>query len=103
MNMCFDAIAVVVRVSRWVQLHRVSEEHRALAIQMDAAALVEDLAALSGPRQDLGDLAGNGIVIVPRKLGILAPSVELPVDGDECFILHHKDGSDISEPRVALL
>ena len=69
---------------------------------MDAAALVDDLAALSGHRQDLGDLAGNDIVIVPLKLGILAPSVELPVDGDECLTLQHKDGSDISEPRVEL-
>ena len=67
---------------------------------MDAAALVEDLAALSGPRQDLGDLAGNGIVIVPLRLSILAPSVDLPVDGDECLILRYKGGSDISEPRV---
>ena len=49
---------------------------------MDAAALVDDLAALSGHRQDLGDLAGDGIVIVPLKLGVLAPSDELLVDGD---------------------
>ena len=77
-----DAVSVVARVACWVQLYRGSEEHCALTIHMDAAALVDDLAALSGHRQDLGDLAGDGIVIVPLKLGVLAPSDELLVDGD---------------------
>ena len=57
-----------------------------MAIHMDAAPFVDDLCAFTWYRQDLGDLAGNGIVIVPLKLGILAPSVELPVDGDQCVI-----------------
>ena len=100
MNVCCDAVAVVARIARRVKLNGVGEEHRALTIHMDAAPFIDDVRALSGYRQDLGDLAGDGIVMPPLELGILAPAVELPVDGDECVILQYKGWSDIAQPGV---
>ena len=46
-----------------------SEEHRALTIHMDAAALLTISLRLVGNAKISGS-AGNGIVIVPLKLGI---------------------------------
>ena len=99
-NVRCDAVAVVARVARRVQLNRLSEEHRALTIHMNAAPFVDDLGAHSRYRQALGNLRGDGVVIAPLELGILAPAVELPVDGDECVIFHYKSWSDISQPGI---
>ena len=98
--MCCDAVAVVARVACWVELNGVGEQHRALAIHVDAAPFVDDPRTFTRHRQNLGDLTGDGVVMAPLEFGILSPSVELPVDRSERTIFNDKCRPNVPKPGI---
>ena len=83
-----------------IELYRVSEQHRPAAIHVEPTALVNESCSLAGYVQPFRDVAGDGIVMAPFQLGVLPPTVELPIDRDEPAVLYHESGSDIPQPGV---
>ena len=98
-----DAGLVGVRVAARVELHGLGDEHGALAVDVDRAALVHEhrrheLGA-RGSRDEAADLA----VLVPGRPLRRAPAVEDPVDAAEHarpLVVEHEGRAHVAHPVV---
>ena len=97
----FDVMAGQARVAAGVKLHGVGHQHGALAIDVDTAALVDQVGGDHRHAGGLGYQSADGGVAVPPRPILGAPAVEHPVH--RC---HRPVGGvderrpDIAHPRV---
>ena len=75
----FNFVSRPVGVSTLAKLHGLGEHHIALAIDMDAATLVDHFAVDSGDAGKPANLAGNVLVFAPDCPLRVAPAVEDPI------------------------
>ncbi len=96
-----DLLLGPVRVAALAELHGLGEQHRALAVDVDAAALVDQS---GGEAADVGqgdDLLGDVLVVLPTGPLLGAPAVEDPVGGGEAALAVGQEGrADVAHPGV---
>ena len=98
-----DASLVCERVAAGVELHGLSREDRALAVHVNAAALVHEEGAHEFRAAGLGDDAADACRLLPLRPGGGAPAIEDPVDGAEHawpFVVGDECRSDVAHPEL---
>ena len=99
-----DAALVGVRVAARVELHRLGEQHRALAVDVDAAALVDELRADRARRRRArrrsAPMLGREL---PLRPGRGAPAVEDPVHRAEhagTLVVDDERRTEVTHPEL---
>ena len=88
-------------VAAVVELHGLGQQHGAEAVDVDAAALVDQVGQDAGRARPGRDERGDAGVLVPGRPVLGAPAVEDPVDGAERAVgREHEGGPDVAHPRV---
>jgi len=99
-----DVAALTVRIAVGVEQALLGDERRALTVDVDGTALVNDRGAVAIETLGLEHLARDQIVLVPGKIQAAtqaAPGVEVPIDTAHGAAAVHDTGwADIAHPGV---
>ena len=89
------------RITAGVELHGVGDEHRALAVDVGAATLVDQIGGDDRHPGRLGDDAGDVCVKIPLRPVLGAPAVEHPVHrGHRPVGAVHERRPDVTHPGI---
>ncbi len=96
-----DLLLGPVGVAALAQLHGLGEQHGALAVDVDAAALVDQAGGEALRPGEVDHLLGDVLVVLPAGPLLCAPAVEHPV-GRRQFALAvgEEGGADVAHPGV---
>ena len=99
-NRRFDLGAIPAGVSTWVELDGLGEHNEPVAVGLDATALVHEVDGhdVGVGRSTNGGADGTVVVVGGPPLG--PPSIEGPVDRDQCAIVDHESRPDVSCPGI---
>ena len=104
----FDLFLALIRVAPLGEQAHLCRQHRALAVDVDGAALEHKaLRAVAVHVRDLADLARDLVVLVPGEVQPVdepAPGVELPVHcAKAALVVHNERRAAVAHPRVVAL
>ncbi len=96
-----DLLAGPVGVAALAELDGVGDQDGALAVDVDAAALVDQSGGEAPDAGQFGDVLGDVLVVVPAGPGLRAPAVEHPVRGGQSAGAVDQEGrADVTHPGV---
>ncbi len=96
-----DLLAGPVGVPALAELDGVGDEHGALAVDVDAAALVDQPGGEAADAGQLRDVLRDVLVLVPAGPALGAPAVEDPVGGGQAALAVDQEGrADVAHPGV---